>query len=328
MRAISERLAALAIRVRGGFADGLIAGARSLVGSGDQSSDLLDEQFLRRLERLSVAAQRSVKAGLIGEHRSVRKASSFEFADYRHYVPGDDFRRIDWNAFGRLEQLFLKLTEAKEDVGVHLLIDASRSMAWGRPPKLTYARQVAAALGYIGLSRYDTIIAAAITDHVQEFFSPVRGKSQALNFFRFLSGIRPVGRTHLQTAAQDYVQRISHRGVVLVISDLLAADGVTEGIDILVQRGLETAVIHLLDQEELDPRLAGDVELFDVETEERIELTLGPQSIRSYHERMAAWTADIEAFCARRGVKYLRMNTSLPFEGLTIQYFRQRRLVR
>ena len=103
-------------------AGGALAPRRWMPGA-HGSETLLDEEFLRRLERLSVFSQRSVKAGLIGEHQSVRKASSFEFADYRHYVPGDDFRRIDWNAYGRLEQLFLKLTEAKEDVAVHLLID-------------------------------------------------------------------------------------------------------------------------------------------------------------------------------------------------------------
>ena len=117
-------------RVRGYGQSVLRDGAAALsprrwVPGARHSETLLDEEFLRRLERLSLFAQRSVKAGLIGEHHSVRKASSFEFADYRHYVPGDDFRRIDWNAYGRLEQLFLKLTEAKEDVAVHLLIDSS-----------------------------------------------------------------------------------------------------------------------------------------------------------------------------------------------------------
>src|ERR671939_939424 len=125
-------------RVRGYGGQVLRDGAAAIaprrwVPGAHSTETLLDEDFLRRLERLSLFAQRSVKAGLIGEHHSVRKASSFEFADYRHYVPGDDFRRIDWNAYGRLEQLFLKLTEAKEDVAVHLLIDSSLSMDWGQP---------------------------------------------------------------------------------------------------------------------------------------------------------------------------------------------------
>ncbi|TAK24917.1 MAG: DUF58 domain-containing protein [Chloroflexota bacterium] len=331
---LRERLATLVERVRPTVLEGWRARARAHADprhwlSGKAASEsLLDEEFLRRLERLSLFAQRSVKTGLIGEHRSVRRANSFEFADYRHYVPGDDFRRIDWNAYGRLDQLFLKLTEAKEDVGVHLLIDASRSMDWGRPRKLHYARQVAAALGYIGLSRFDSIIAAAFSDRVHDYFAPARGKSMALSFFGFLDGIEPDATTDLHAAIRDYLTRTHHGGIAIVISDLLSAEGITEGLDLLTQRGFETTVIHLLDARELQPNVAGDVELYDVETGERIELTVGPESLRSYKRRLEDWFAETEAFCARRAINYLRMDTSLPFEGLAIQYFRQRRLVR
>jgi len=296
---------------------------------GNRASDtLLDEEFLRRLERLAVFAQRSVKSGLIGEHHSVRKASSFEFADYRHYVPGDDFRRIDWNAYGRLEQLYLKLTEAKKDVAVHLLIDSSLSMDWGEPRKLRYAKQVAAALGYIGLSRFDTLVAASFSDRLHDYFPPTRGKSLALSLFDFLSNIRPAGQTDLAGALGTYCSRQHHRGVAVVVSDLLAAEGVEEGLELLVRQGLEVTVVHLLDSREVHPDVAGDVELFDVETGERIELTIGPESIRSYEQRLAEWFEQTDSFCTRRGINYLRMDTSWPFEGMVIQYFRQRRLLR
>jgi len=308
-------------------ASGAISPRRWMPGA-HGSETLLNEEFLRRLERLSVFSQRSVKAGLIGEHQSVRKASSFEFADYRHYVPGDDFRRIDWNAYGRLEQLFLKLTEAKEDVAVHLLIDASLSMDWGAPRKLHYARQIAAALGYIGLSRFDTIVAASFSDDLKDYFPPTHGKSLALNLFDFLSGIQSSGQTNLARSLGSYCARQHHRGVAIVISDLLAAEGIQSGLELLVRQGLETTVVHLLDAQEIHPQVAGDVELYDVETGERIELTVGPESIRSYEQRLAEWFETTDAFCNRRGINYLRMDTSRPFEGMVIQYFRQRRLLR
>jgi uncharacterized protein (DUF58 family) len=320
-------------RVRGYGESVLRDGAAALaprrwVPGARHSETLLDEEFLRRLERLSLFAQRSVKAGLIGEHHSIRKASSFEFADYRHYVPGDDFRRIDWNAYGRLEQLFLKLTEAKEDVAVHLLIDSSLSMDWGQPRKLHYARQIAGALGYIGLSRFDTIVGASFADRVYDYFPPTRGKGLALQLFGFLNSIQPAGQTDLAAAFGGYCGRQRHRGVAIVVSDLLAAEGVEQGLEYLVQQGLEVTVIHLLDLREIKPDVAGDVELYDVETGERIELTVGPESLRSYGERLEEWFAKTDAFCMRRGINYLRMDTSWPFEGMVIQYFRQRRLLR
>ena len=320
-------------RVRGYGQTVLRDGAAALsprrwVPGGHRGDTLLDEEFLRRLERLSLFAQRSVKAGLIGEHHSVRKASSFEFADYRHYVPGDDFRRIDWNAYGRLEQLFLKLTEAKEDVAVHLLVDASLSMDWGEPRKIHYARQVAAALGYIGLSRFDTIVGASFSDRVHDYIPPTRGKGMALQLFDFLNSVQPAGQTNLATAFNGYCARQSHRGVAIVVSDLLAAEGVEQGLEYLVQQGLEVTVVHLLDWREIKPEIAGDVELFDVETGERIELTVGPESLRSYAARLEEWFTKTDAFCTRRGINYMRIDTSWPFEGMVIQYFRQRRLLR
>jgi uncharacterized protein (DUF58 family) len=305
-----------------------VVAPRRWVGGGQSSGHLLDEEFLRRLERLQLYAQRSVKAGLIGEHKSVRKASSFEFADYRQYVPGDDFRRIDWNAYGRLEQLYLKLTEAKEDVGVHLLLDNSQSMNWGQPSKLHYGKQVLAALGYIGLTRFDRIISASFSDRLHDYLPATSGKGMALGYFAFLNSIAPAGQTDLRRAMGDYCARVQQRGVAVVVSDLLAAEGVKEGLELLVRRGLETTVVHLLDPREINPDVAGDVELYDVETGERIELTVGPESIRSYQQRLAEWFGEMESFCAKRGVNYLRIDTSWPFEGMVIQYFRQRRLLR
>ena len=144
------------------------------------SQVLLDESFLRRLERLNLMTRRGTRAHTIGEHQSRRRAVSLEFADYRHYVSGDDLRRIDWNVYGRSNSLFLKLTEAKEDVAVHLLLDTSQSMDWGEPSKLLYARQLVAALGYLALARFDAVTAATFSDELHERFSLTRGKSQAL----------------------------------------------------------------------------------------------------------------------------------------------------
>jgi uncharacterized protein (DUF58 family) len=272
---------------------------------------LLDEEYLRRLERLSLSARRAIKLGLVGEHHSVRKAHSIEFADYRRYVAGDDFRRIDWNAYGRLDELFVKLTEAREDVALHLLLDGSRSMDWGEPSKLFYAKQTAAAIGYIALSRYDAVVAASFGDGVRDYLPILRGQGHTLALFDFLNHVNGDGETDLLAAANAYCARTPQRGVAIVISDLLLTRGLREGLNRLVSHGLETAVVHLLDIEELEPTFRGDVELVDLENGERIEMTVGPEAIRSY----------------QLGVKYVRLNTAMPFERMVIQYLRARRLV-
>ena len=144
---------------------------------------LLDPDFLRRLEQLTLISKRIFLGRLKGERRSSRRGASVEFADYRNYTTGDDLRYVDWNTYARLEKLFLKLFIEEEDLHVYLLLDTSESMLYGQPSKLDYARRVAAALGYIGLSSFERVGVTVFGDGVQSHLAPVRGRTQVLRFF-------------------------------------------------------------------------------------------------------------------------------------------------
>lgn len=292
------------------------------------SEVLLDETFLRRLERLNLLARRATRTGVVGEHRSHRRAASLEFADYRHYVVGDDLRRIDWNVYGRLDNLFLKLTEAKEDIALHLLLDCSQSMNWGQPRKLLYARQLVAALGYLALSRFDAITVATFSDGLHERFPLTRGKGQALALLSFLNDVQVGGTTDLDAAMATYCAGTLRGGVAVVVSDLLTPGGQEAGVQRLLRAGLEVTVVHLLHAHELHPELSGELELLDVETGEIVEITVGQEAIRSYEERVAAWCRSLKESFAAHGVTYVQVDTSIPLESLVLQHLRQRRLVR
>src|SRR5882672_10315609 len=112
---------------------------------------LLDPQFLHKLEQLELVSRKIFTGAIKGERRSKRKGQSVEFADYRNYVKGDDLRHLDWNLYARLDRLFIRLFQEEEVLHFYVLIDNSLSMDFGNPSKLHYARQVAAALGFIGL---------------------------------------------------------------------------------------------------------------------------------------------------------------------------------
>src|SRR5512135_1877900 len=148
--------------------------------------NLFTEDFLRRLERLSLAARKAVPGVTQGERRSPRRGQSVEFADFRPYTAGDDIRRIDWNAYARLEKFFIKLFVEEEDLTVHFIIDASRSMRWGDPHKLDYAIHAAGALGFVALCGLDRITSLAIGAGRDGLFQPHRGKRQALAYFNYL----------------------------------------------------------------------------------------------------------------------------------------------
>ncbi|MCA1587803.1 MAG: DUF58 domain-containing protein [Chloroflexi bacterium] len=186
-----------------------------------RAGQLFDETFLRRLEQLELASRRLTAGRMKGERRSVRRGQSVEFADYRNYAAGDDLRQLDWNAYARLEKLFVKLFVEEEDVTVHVLVDASRSMDYGVPNKLDAARRAAAAVAYLGLASMDRVSVAFLGDGTATAMRPMRGKRRALELFAFLSQARSERLTGLAAAARAYVSRMRGTGPLILISDLM-----------------------------------------------------------------------------------------------------------
>jgi uncharacterized protein (DUF58 family) len=288
--------------------------------------DTLDEEFLRRLERLTMLARQPAAGGIGGEHRSAARAPSTDFADYRPYMPGDDFRRIDWNAYGRLGHLYVKLTEAREQLLVHVLLDASGSMDWGEPSKLGYGRQLAAAIAYLALARFDRAGVTALGGQARRF-PLVRGRARFHELLAFLNATPAAGRMTMDDALAEY-RTDRRRGQVVLISDMLAPEGYQDGLDRLLQAGLDVVVLHLLSPQELEPEPGGDVELIDAESGELIEISLTEDTLTRYRERLDRWCADVEAFCTRRGIRYRRTSTATPFEDLLLDSLRRGLILR
>src|SRR6202163_4033372 len=156
----------------------------------DQSSAArfpLDARTLQQLDNLALITRRAMASGRPGRRRSPLAGSSMEFADYRRYTPGDDFRRIDWRAYARLERLFLRVFEAEENITVTVLIDCSASMQHGTPAKADLATTLAAALAYIALKCEDSVIVGALTDRLVSFRRAASGKNSIWSIGEFLT---------------------------------------------------------------------------------------------------------------------------------------------
>ncbi len=283
---------------------------------------LLEPEFIARLERLTLLSRRLYRSGLRGERRSGTLGRGVEFADYRSYQVGDDFRYIDWNIFSRLDRLFVKLFSEEEDITVHLFLDVSRSMGWGQPPKLQYAARVAAALGYIGLANLDRVGAVAFADRPVRVLAPRRGRGGALVLFQFLTGLVAEGPSDLAAALRAYALRTRRRGLLVIISDLLLPGGFAEGLRLAHYHRFEPYVIHLLADEELHPRLEGDLRLVDSETGRAVEITLDGAALDAHGRARDRYLTELEQFCLRHQVEYLRATTSVPFDDLVLRYLR------
>jgi uncharacterized protein (DUF58 family) len=263
-----------------------------------------------------------------GERRSKRKGQSVEFADYRNYVIGDDLRHLDWNLFARLDRLFIRLFMEEEDLHVYLLIDNSLSMNFGSPTKLHFAKQVAAALGFVGLVNMDRVVVEAFNDRLTQSLRPLRGRRSLWQLLSFLEKLEPAGPSDLRRALRSFSLKCSGKGIVVLLSDLMEKGGYEEALRYLVARQLDIYVIQILSQEEIEPEVVGDLRLVDAEDDDVAEITVSAPLLRRYKQNLVAYQAALRDFCARRGVSYLFTSNQVPFDRLVLHYLRTRGLVK
>jgi uncharacterized protein (DUF58 family) len=275
-------------------------------------------EFLAQLERLTLASRRVFRGRVKGERKSPRRGHSVEFCDYRAYGVGDDLRYVDWNAYGRLDRLHVKLFVDEEDLCLHLLVDASASMDFGRPTKLEYAVRLAAALGFVGLVGLERVGVGILRDRAAEGWSPARGRNQFPALLDFLTGVKPAGPTRLNDAMAAYTLRARESGLAVVISDLLDPTGYEAGLRALMERRFDIHLIHLLDPEEMNPEFSGDFRLTDAETGEVQELSVDRDAIRAYREKLHAFLERAEGFCRAQEIGYHRVITDTPVEEFVL----------
>jgi uncharacterized protein (DUF58 family) len=308
------------------------AAAAAATGASVAASPRFDERFLRKLESLAVVTRRAfLSVGQVrAERRSRRVGAGIEFADHRDYVAGDDLRYLDWNLYGRMERLLVRLFEEDEDLSIDVLFDASASMGLGAPPKIDLAMQVGAALAYVGLANLDRVAITPIADTLGEGLPPARGKAHILPMLRFLGGVQAGGRTQLASAVRAFVSRHRRhrRGLVILISDFYDPAGYREALDLLRYDRFEIVVVQISAPDEARPSLRGDVTVQDVETGEERELTISPAALEAYTQRHAALVRGLEGFCRERGIPCFAVTSDLPFDTAVLRVFRAGGLVR
>jgi uncharacterized protein (DUF58 family) len=292
------------------------------------SDALLSPQLMAQLERLELVSRKIFRGRLKGERRSTRKGQSVEFADFRNYVPGDDLRFIDWNTYARLDRLFLKMFFEEEDLHFYALIDASPSMDFGSPTKLWYAKQLAAALGFIGLIRADRVRIETIGQPANRPAPVFRGRQSAWRMIEQLDSIEPEQSSALAQGVKNFCIRNSGKGIVVLISDLMDKQGYTEALKCLLARRMDVYVIKVLSPEELEPDIKGDLKLVDCEDGDIAEISASAPLIARYQKTLAAFVDGAREFCGRRGMNYLLASTQLPVDQLVSGYLRKRGLVR
>ncbi|MCX6893867.1 MAG: DUF58 domain-containing protein [Verrucomicrobia bacterium] len=300
---------------------------------------LITPELLRRLEQFQLLAARRAKSSAKGERRSRARGQSVEFADYRTYVHGDDFRYLDWNLYGRLDRLFLKLYEEERERPVRMFLDASESMTFGEPRKFDFARQVAAAIGYVALSGFDRVSVNPFPDLVngpesdpaartmelaaRGALRSVRGKKSALQFFQNLGALTAGGSANLNQALRRGALEARRAGLAVVISDFLDPEGYEAGLTALVGRGFQVDLVQILAPDELSPTTFGDLNLVDSETGAHQEVTFGRFRLKAYRQTVQNFVQRLREYCQARGINFFTASSNTDLQDLLLKQLRK-----
>lgn len=303
---------------------------------------IFTEAYLARLRRLSVLSRSTLSAGLVGEHRSRRRGASPEFADFKRYSPGDDFRRIDWNTYARLDSLFVRLSEVTTELDIHILLDASNSMDWRgtdtTPTKFTYARHLAGSIGYVALWHFDRVRLTPFGETLARRFGPAQGRTQATRLLTYLERLSPLGGTDLPRILNEYSHRRRQPGILVLISDLLTGEprDIVLAMRNLRALGWHTTVLHVLDPTEIAPLAMAPptasgrsqpMELVAVEDGQRLRVTTSEAVVDRYQSLFHRWLGEVEAACHAEEVEYVRLQTDWPFETVILRMLYDRGII-
>lgn len=318
--------------------------------------DLVSSELISKLDPLDLRSRKVFFGKLKGERRSKKRGQSVEFADHRPYVAGDDLRHIDWNIFGRLDRLFLKLFLEEEDLSLHLVLDASASSDCGEPNKFLFMQKAAMALGYVGLVNLNRVACTSMggmvtsstagtkedeteTSSLREigssslhYIRDLRGKRRVHDLARFLVTLSPAGQLDFRTVAERIALSRRGRGIMIIFSDFFFKEGYEQGLKLLVSRGYDVYCIQVLSPQEVDPTgpsgLMGDLRLKDIEDADVADVTISAPLLKKYKANLAAYCDQLKEFCLRRDMNLLTLRSDTPVETLVLDYLRKKGVIR
>jgi uncharacterized protein (DUF58 family) len=294
----------------------------------DRLDSFIDDEFLKQLEKLKIVSRRITRNPHRGEYRAWQSGEGFEFLDFRKYHLGDDLRYVDWSVYGRLDKMFIKLFHAEKGQTAHILLDMSRSMGSGTPPKDITVKKIAAALSYICLSNLDKTGLMAFNNQIVKIKPPARGKKQYLEVLKFFQSLKPSDQTNVNGSLKEYAAICKNPGIAIIISDFFDPQGYEEGLKALAYRDFDINLIQVMDHEELYWSKTGNLLLNECETGEKKIAFVDKNLLELYQKKINEFIAGIKSYCGHYGINYFLCDTRIPFETLLTDYLSKGALFR
>lgn len=289
---------------------------------------IFNEDFFKRLNRLNMNFNIKLSKGYQGGRKSKAKGVSVEFSDFREYTPGDDFRRIDWNAYGRFDKLFIKVFMEEREGIFNFFVDTSKSMDYGESNKGTTALRVAGALSYIILNNLDRVNINTLNNGRLGLIKGGNGKSSFQRILKELEEIKFEGSTSLSDSIKK--RDLSGKGLAIVISDFMNNNGLDElesGLKYLAFKKQEIILIQILSDEEIEPSPDSEVTLVDSETGEKIKMTLNTRVIKEYQKTLKNFNLSLDNLVKKYGGKLIQVKSSKSIEEIILSDLGENRVI-
>lgn len=272
---------------------------------------VLDQEFIQLLRTMVLRFNLTLKDGNLGGNRSKAKGSSVEFSDYREYIPGDDFRRIDWNALARFEKVFIKLFMEEREAPVTIFVDKSASMVYGN--KREVAIKAAATFAFAALKEYDSVSTVMFDQKVGSFQSNIKGQAAFTKVANLLENTSFSSESDLYSVLHSWQPRF-RKGITILVTDLMYDSRLEEALKLLSFKKQKVILCHVLADEELNPELEGNLRLIDSETEEHMDILAGSDAVNLYNHALTHFLNNTKAACSKYAADYLLINSSKPIE--------------
>lgn len=293
------------------------------------STLLLDHEFLKTLEQVTLLCRTDLAGAVGAEHRSRSHGPGLEFTDYRHYSFGDDPRSLDWNAYLRLGKLFLKIYQTEQHIPVRILLDRSESMDCEgvEESKFVYAQRLTATFAYLALLHLDTVTVVPFNSQLNKPLVASGGRDRFWPVLRFLSELSCEGGTDLFRVTKQFMSNFVSRGLVIVISDFFDEEGCTRAVEMLRSAGHDFVILQVHSAEEQRPTVSGEFILEDVETGAQRPVQCSPESAVLYEQRFLDFSARLRRQALRNGGRYARAVISIPYQEFVLQSLRSGRVL-
>lgn len=272
---------------------------------------IIDSQFLSLLETLTLKIRLALKNSQLGSKRSSAKGSSVEFSDYREYMPGDDFRRIDWNALARFEKVFIKLFMEEQESPVSIFCDSSESMLMF--DKRETAAKISATFAYLALAEYDTTSLVLFNESIKGQLAGMRGKSAFNQIVNVLENNECSGPTDLYRVISGWQGKF-RKGVTVIVSDFLYDHKLKDVLSLLAFKKQKVILCHVLGSEEVKPAIEENVQIIDSETGMKMNLDAGQTVTDIYARAFDSYMKEIDGLCSKYGAEHIIVDTSQPIE--------------